>query len=101
MGAETCKKSVMARDGIEWGSATAANRARKLRIEGGLKSKARCADLQIGRLGKDGTRAANLAIWRAEHESKSAVSKEARSEILRSLKFYEILPQNSCLFEIL
>ena len=50
--------------------------------------------MQIGRLGKDGTRAANLAIWRAERESKSAVSKEARSEILRSLKFYKILPQN-------
>lgn len=67
-----------------------------MRIESGLKSKARRADLQIGRLGKDGTRAANLnlAIWRAERESKSAVSKEARSEILRSLKFYEILPQN-------
>ena len=72
----------------------AANRARKLWIEGRLKPKTRCADLQIGRLGKDGTRAANLAIWRVERESKSAVSKEARSEILRSLKFYKILPQN-------
>lgn len=71
----------------------AANRARKLQIESGLKSKARRADLQIGRLGKDGTRAANLAIWRAERESKgAAVSKEARSEILYSLKFYKILP---------
>ena len=88
------EKSVKARGGIEWGSATAANRARKLRIENGLKSKARCADLQIGRLRKDGTRVANLAIWRAEGESKSAVSKEACSEILRSLKFYKILPQN-------
>lgn len=37
--------------------------------------KARRADLRIGRLGKDGTRAANLAIWRAECESKGAVSK--------------------------
>lgn len=72
----------------------AANRARKLQIESKLKQKARCADSRIGRLGKDGTRAANLAIWRAERESKSAVSKEARSEILRSLKFYKILPQN-------
>ena len=72
----------------------AANQARKLRIESKLKQKARCADLQIWRLGKDGTRVANLAIWRAERESKSAVSKEARSEILRSLKFYKILPQN-------
>ena len=95
MGAERCKKvkkSVKARGGIEWGSATAANRARKLRIESGLKSKARRADLQIGRLGKDGTRAANLAIWRAERELKGAVSKEARSKILRPLKFYKILP---------
>lgn len=50
--------------------------------------------MQIGRLGKDGTRAPNLAIWRAERESKGAVSKEVRSEILRSLKFYKILPQN-------
>ena len=72
----------------------AVNRARKLRIESELKQKARRADLRIGRLGKDGTRAANLAIWRAERESKGAVSKEARSEILRPLKFYEILPQN-------
>ncbi|WP_299226215.1 hypothetical protein [uncultured Campylobacter sp.] len=51
--------------------------------------------MQIWRLGKDGTRVANLAIWRAERESKSAVSKEARSEILpqnlRFLKFYKIL----------
>ena len=87
------EKSVKARGGIEWGSATAANRARKLRIEGGLKQKVRRVDLRIGRLGKDRTCAANLAIWRAERESKSAVSKEARSEILRSLKFYKILPQ--------
>ena len=97
MGVERCKKSAKVRGGIEWGSAivrAAANRARKLRIESGLKSKARCVDLRIGRLGKDGTRAANLAIWRAERESKSAISKEARSEILHSLKFYEILPQN-------
>nr|WP_314166206.1 hypothetical protein [uncultured Campylobacter sp.] len=91
---DTCKKSIKARGGIEWGSGAAANQARKLRIESRLKSKARRADLQIGRLGKDGTRAANLAIWRAERESKSAVSKEARREILRSLKFYKILPQN-------
>lgn len=69
------EKSVKARGGIEWGSAAAANRARKLRIESGLKSKARRADLRIGRLGKDGTRAVNLAIWRAECESKGAVSK--------------------------
>ena len=88
------EKSVKARGGIEWGSATAANQARKLRIKSGLKSKARRVDLRIARLGKDGTRAANLAIWRAERESKGAVSKEARSEILRSLKFYKILPQN-------
>ena len=72
----------------------AANRARKWRIESGLKQKVRRVDLRIGRLRKDGTRVANLAIWRVERESKSAVSKEARSEILRSLKFYEILPQN-------
>ena len=89
------KKNGKARSGIEWGSATAANRARKLRIESGLKSKARRVDLRIARLGKDGARTANLAIWRAERESKSAVSKEARSEILpqnlRFLKFYKIL----------
>jgi hypothetical protein len=79
----------------------AANQARKLRIESELKQKARRADLQIGRPGKDGTRVANLAIWRAERESKSAVSKEARSEILRSLKFYEILLVKFTLFKIL
>ena len=87
MGAERCKKSVKARGGIEWGSATAANQARKLRIKSGLKQKVRRVDLRIARLGKDGARTANLAIWRAERESKSAVSKEARSEIL---------PQNLC-----
>ena len=50
MGVERCKKSAKVRGGIEWGSAivrAAANRARKLRIESGLKSKARCADLRI------------------------------------------------------
>ena len=41
------KKNGKARSGIEWGSATAANRARKLRIESELKQKARCADLWI------------------------------------------------------
>ena len=47
MGAERCKKvkkSVKARGGIEWGSATAANRARKLRIESELKQKVRRAN---------------------------------------------------------
>ncbi|WP_297989492.1 hypothetical protein [uncultured Campylobacter sp.] len=44
MGAERCKKSVKARGGIEWGSATAANQARKLRIKSGLKQKARRAN---------------------------------------------------------
>jgi len=33
------EKSVKALGGIEWGSATAANRARKLRIESKLKQK--------------------------------------------------------------
>jgi len=91
---DTCKKSIKARGGIEWGSATAANQARKLWIKSGLKQKVRRVDLRIARLGKDGARTANLAIWRAERESKGAVSKEARSEILCSLKFYKILPQN-------
>ena len=49
MGAERCKKSVKARGGIEWGSATAANQARKLRIKSGLKQKARRANLRIGK----------------------------------------------------
>ncbi len=85
----------MARGGMEWGSATAANRARKLRIESGLKSKARRVDLRIARLGKDGARTANLAIWRAERESKSAVSKEARSEILpQNLRFLKFCLQS-------
>ena len=41
------EKSVKARGGIERGSATAANRARKLRIESELKQKARRANLRI------------------------------------------------------
>ena len=78
MGAERCKKkrekSVKARGGIEWGSATAANRARKLRIESGLKSKARRANLRT----RKSTRAKSSARGFTDRASRKG--RDARRE---------------------